>query len=173
MLKGAPRHKALLVSSERSHASIVAITHYQGFVIGKKVGYLVLVGLDLVKGIPDVHILGIGAFQLQHRQGQTVDKANNIRAAQLLAALYGELVNGPETVGLEITEVNQKGMVVNDFVIAFVLNRHTLQQQPVEGTVADDGIQAFWLANNCNHLFNRTGGQMRVDTANGRFQIRP
>src|SRR5690554_3566488 len=127
--------------------------------------------MDLVEGIPNIHVFGSRAFQLQHYQRQAINKADDIRAAQLLAALDGELVDGAKTVGIKIGKINQERMVMDNLIIKFVFNWHTIEQLTMNTAVADNSIQARRLAHQGDRLLNSGIGQVRVDTPNGRFQI--
>ena len=99
MFDGTPGHEAFLISSQRTHTGIKTITDYQCFVVGKQIRHFIFVCLNLIKGIPDIDVFNIRAFQFLNRQRQPINKADNIGAAQLLTALQGELINGSKAIG--------------------------------------------------------------------------
>jgi hypothetical protein len=98
--QGAPGEKALLVGGQRAQARRQAIGDHQRLVADEEVGDFVLVGLQLVVGLPDVGVDIGGVLQLDHRDRQAVDEDDDIGAAQLLAPLDGELVDDQKLVAL-------------------------------------------------------------------------
>ena len=150
---GAPGHKPLLVSGQGTHPGGITITDHQRLIKNKQVADFILVGLQLVKGIPDIHILITGAFQLQHRKGDAINKADNIRAAGIFGSRQCELVYHHKAVIGHRCKIYQKGMVVYPLlIVAFVVHRHTVQQQLVEVAVIGDQVQAFGLGQRCPNL---------------------
>ncbi len=169
--EGAPGHEALLVGRQRADPGVVAIADDHRLIGDEQLGNLVLVGLDLVEGVPDIDVLGAWALELQHRQRQAVDETHDIGAAQLAAALQGELVDGAKVVGRELGEIHQQRPVMDDLVVALVLHGHTVQQQAVKGAIADHHVEAFRLAHHRQRLLDGIIGQVRVKPPNRRLQI--
>ena len=111
---------------------------HQRLVADEEVGDFVLVGLQLVVGLPDVGVDIGGVLQLDHRDRQAVDEDDDIGTAQLLAPLDGELVDDQKLILLDVVEVDQLHMVGFDLFAVAVFDRHSFEEQLVEGAVVVD-----------------------------------
>ena len=167
---GAPGQHALRIGRERAHAGRKTIAHHQGRIGVEQVADLVLVGLQLVESVPHVRLFVGGVLQLHHRQGQTVDERDHIRAAWLLGAGDGELVHHQKVVvaGLrKVDEVHQIGLLL---VPHRKLHQQTAQQQSVHAAVAHHHLRlAHRLQRMCG-LLQRGRRNVRVDARQRREQ---
>jgi len=71
---GAPAGKAFGVGRERAHARFAAVGDDEDFVVVEDVGNLFLVGLDLVKGLPDVGVDVCRVFSSSSTSGRPLMK---------------------------------------------------------------------------------------------------
>ena len=100
----APALKPLPVGAERAHPGVHAIANHQQHIRCEQVGDVLLVGLQLVEGGPDVCLLIGRVLEFDHRQGQAVEVNHHIRAAVVLGALDRQLVHHQPVVGGGVIE---------------------------------------------------------------------
>ena len=68
-----------------------------------------------------------------------------------------------KTIISKAIKIHQKGMIMNQLVIALVLHRHAFKQHTVEGTVIGNGIHTFRFQYVANNLIKAACRQMRID----------
>ncbi len=154
----APGQEALAVGGERAHPRVQAVGDHQRLIADEQVGNLVLVGLQLLEGRPDVGLLVGEVLQLDHRDGQAVDEADEVRAARLLAALHGELVDHQKLVVLRLREVDEAHAVAALASVGRHLHRNALQQRLVEAAVVQQERRLFRSADPAHRFVERRLG---------------
>ncbi|MNK72500.1 hypothetical protein D3C87_919790 [compost metagenome] len=160
---GAPGQHALRVRGERADACSPAIAHHQGGVAVEQVANLVLVGLQLVEGIPHVGLLVGGVFQLHHGQRQTVHEGDQVWSARLPAASDGELVYHQKVIvaGLgKVDEVDQIGLFL---VASHKLHQQAIQKQAMHAAVAHHHLQLAHRLQSMRRLLQGRRRDLRVD----------
>ena len=88
-----PGSEALAVGRQRADAGLDTVGDDQGGIVGKQRGDLRLVGLELLKGVPDGGVLVGGVLELDHGQGQAVDEDHHVRPAVVVVLDHRELVD--------------------------------------------------------------------------------
>ena len=170
---GAPRQHALRVGGERADTSCQTIAHHQGDIAVEQVADLVLVGLQLLEGIPHIRLRIGGVLQLDDGQRQAIHEDDHVGPARLLGAGDGELVDHQEVVvaGLhEVDAVRQVGL----FLIALrELHQHTVQQQPMHAAVAHHPVRLADRLQRVGGLLQCRGREVGVDAGQGRQQALP
>ncbi|MFU0780190.1 MAG: hypothetical protein ACFWT4_18740 [Citrobacter braakii] len=139
------------------------VAHHQRFVADKQVAEFVFIGLQLVKRSPDIGIGINRAFQLNHRHRQAVDIANDIGTTNLFYPLNSYLIHDHKAVIARMVKIHQQRFIVNRFVFTLVLNGYAVEQQVMEGFIADDQIRAFGVGNTQYHLFQHRNREMGID----------
>ena len=129
---GSPSVKALLISGQRPQACQEEVGDRQHLVEHEEVRDVFLVGLELVKGVPDVGVGISGVLQLQDRQGHPVDEHHHIRAAGQLWTLDGVLVDDQPLVGIGVLEVDELHPIAQGLPVSLHLYRHSVRQPSVE-----------------------------------------
>jgi hypothetical protein len=114
------------------------VRNHQRLVEDEEIGDLLLVGLQLIEGRPDIRLLRSGIFQLDHRDRQTVDEAHQVRPAQMPATLDGELIDHQKAIAARVLEIDQPHPIPTPSALAFHLDRHAVDQRLVESAVALD-----------------------------------
>jgi hypothetical protein len=88
---GAPLHEALRIRRQRTQPRLAAVGNHQQLVVLEHVRNLLLVGLDLVVGLPDVGVFVGRVLQFQQHQRQAIDEQDHVRPAGVLRPLDREL----------------------------------------------------------------------------------
>ncbi len=78
---GAPGHEAFPVGRQRADTGLEAVADDQQRIAQEQVGNVVLVGLQLVEGGPQVGVLVAGVLELDHHHRQSVEEQHHVRAA--------------------------------------------------------------------------------------------
>ncbi len=131
-------------------------------------GDLVLVGLELVECPFQGRVLVAGILQLHDYQRQAVDEQHDIRASVVLMFDHRVLVHCQPVIGLDIVEIDQPGDPPADAaVLAGDLDLHTFDQVTMQAPVLLGERGGFCLLNLAQHLFQRLGGQVRVEAFKG------
>ena len=138
----------------------------------KDVWRLRLVGLNLVKGFPDVGMHVGRILQLDQHQRQAIDEEHDIRPAGMVGTLDRVLVDRqPFVVGC-IGPVNQADKIAPSFPVFLILHRHPADQQLVKVPICgQQGGNA-----QIHHLFERIflgdGWKPRIKPVDGFAQAK-
>ena len=151
----APLHKALGIGRQRPHPRLATIGGNQDLVVLKQVGDLLLVGLQLIKRLPDVGIHIGRVLELKHHQRQPVDEEDDVGAAGVFGPLDRELVDGQPLVGGGLLEVNEADKVPHRLAIALVLHRHPIHQQAVKCPVGRQQRRGIEIDHLRQRIFTR------------------
>ena len=165
---GAPRAEARPVRRQRAHLRFQPVGGDERLVEGEQRRDLVLVGLKLLEGL----LRGRGfvgkVLQFEHGDGQAVQKDDDVRAAQLVALLHGELVDGEPVVGGGVCEVRQPHLQPGDAaVLAPCLHVHAVSKRRMEGAVVFDERGAGRDGDLAEGVGQRGLGRVRVDARQG------
>ncbi len=128
----APGHESLGIRRQRAQQRIAAVRNDQHLVVLEDIGYLRLVGLDLMEGLPHVGIQVGRVLQLDQREWQTVDEQHDVGPARVVRAGDGELVDRQPLVACRVGPVHQPHEIAAGFAVTLVLHRDTGDQQPVK-----------------------------------------
>ena len=128
----APGHEALGVGRQRAQQRVGAVGDHQHLVVLEGVGDLFLVGLDLVKGLPDVGVRVGRVLQLDQHQRQAVDEQDDVGPARVVRAGDAELVDRQPLVARRRGPIDELDEIAPRFAVALVLHRHAGDQQPME-----------------------------------------
>jgi hypothetical protein len=171
----APRLHPLAPGRERADPRLDAVGREQHFIEREQRRQLGLVGLELLERRPDGRVLVGRVLELHHRQRQPVDEQHHVRPARVLVLGDGELIDREPVVVLRIVEVERARLRPADrAVCCAVLDRHTLHQQAMHGTVAGRQLRAFGTRQPTEGIVHRFGRKCGIEplqrVAQARFQ---
>ena len=133
----APRLEPFLAGAQRADAGLHAVGDDQRGVGGEEGLDLRLVGLELLERRPDRRVLVGRVLELDDGQREPVDEDHHVGPARVLPVGHGELVDRQPVVVVGVVEVDHPGLRPGDgAVLAAVLHRDAVHQQPVNGAVA-------------------------------------
>ncbi len=167
----APRHEALPGAGERAVARLDAIARDEQLVGGEQAGDLLLVGLQLVEGLPG-RGLGIArVLELDDGQRQPIDEHDHVRPSVGLALDHGELVDRQPVVGLRVVEVEQPGLVAGDRAVGpRVLDVDTVDEQAMEAAVVLEQARTLGDEDLLERVVERRRRRLRIDALEGGAQ---
>ena len=169
-IDGAPVHEALGIGRQRAHARLAAIGNHQDLVVVEQIGNLLLVGLNLIEGLPQVGVHIGGVLQLQQHQRQAVDEQDDVRPAGVLGSLHAELVDRQPLVGAHIGPVDQAHEIAAGFAVLLVLHRHPADQQAMKQTISRQLHRHTQLQHLAQRILPRRQRNLRVEPSDGRAQ---
>ena len=141
---GAPHLEPFPIGRQRTDSGLQAVRNYQDFVEVEERGDFLLVGLQLVPGVPDRGVLIGGIFQFDHAQGQAVEEDDQIGSAVVLAFDDGELIDNQPVVFCRVVEIDQPHPIArNGTVRAAILDFHAIPQHPVKGPIVPHQRRRF------------------------------
>ena len=140
-----------------------AIADHHRHVGVEQVGNLVLVGLDLVEGAPNVGLFVGGILQLDHCQRQPVHERHQIWPARLLRPLDGELIDHQKVVAFWVGEVDELHQAAMLRVVPGEFDPHAREQQPMGLLVAFDQSGIAKAQQGLRGLLQRRGWDVRID----------
>jgi hypothetical protein len=159
----APGLEPLAAGTERADARLHAVGNREQRVRCEQRRHLGLVGLQLLKGAPDRGVLCGGVLQFQHRQRQAVHAQHHIRPPRVLVLDHAELVHRQPVIARRIVEGDHPRLrAANAALGVAVLDRHAIHRQAVQRAVANDEVRPFGPRQLAEGVFQRRGGQRRV-----------
>ena len=158
-----PGHETLLIRGERARAGIHAITGNHDCIVGKKRRNLVLVGLQLIVGIRDIHNFIRHILQLDDHQRQAIDKDNHIGTFLDAILNHGKLIHCQEIVELRVLEIKDLHFFRMKTAIALP-DRHinALGQQFVKDVIVAQKLRVLRYGNLPIRLSQSRFRQIRI-----------
>ena len=109
-----PRLEPFLVGRQRADAGLQPVGDDQHLVVDEQRRDLLLVGLQLVEGVPDRGVLVAGVLQFDHAQRQAVDEHHDVGPAVVPGLDHRELVDHQPVVVVRVVVVDQPHAVARD-----------------------------------------------------------
>ncbi len=136
VVHGLPGLEPLLAGGQGADAGVEAVGYHQELVQGEQAGEFVLVGLELLPGVPDIGALIGRVLELDDADGQSVQEEDDIRPPGELVLLDGELVDGEPVVFVGVFEVDDScGFSAHGPVVAPDGDGYSAGEGVVEGSV--------------------------------------
>ena len=88
--------------------------------------------MKLIERIPDVGIFIGHILEFNDKEGQTVDKTDNIGAAGLMRTFDRKLIYCKEVIVPDILKINEFNRIPFVFIFKLEINRDPIQQQFVK-----------------------------------------
>ena len=104
---GPPHLEPFLVGRQRTDPGLQAVRDDQRLVVVEQRRNFLLVGLQLVPGVPDRGVLVGGVLEFDHAQRQPVDEHHDVGPAVVLALDHRELVDDQPIVVGRLVEIDQ------------------------------------------------------------------
>ena len=165
---GAPRLEPLAPGGERTDPRHCSIGDDQRRVHGEQARQFPLVGLQLLPRRPNRRLLLDGALEFDQDERQAVQEQHDVRPPLALVLDDGELVDGKPVVVGGVVEVHDLHLrTANGAVRCAVLDANAIDEQPMERTVAQLERCAFGLRQLAVGVFERRGGEFRIEPFEG------
>ena len=169
-IDGAPGQEALAVGGERAHPGEDAVAHHLRQVGVEQVGDVLLVGLQLVPGRPDVGVLITGVLQFHHHQRQAVDEQHHVGPTGQPGPLHAELVDRQPVIGRHIGEVDQPHARAAGLPVLLELHRHAIDQPALQLSVGVDQARHVGIDDTAQRVVPGRGRNLRVEPGDGSAQ---
>ncbi len=164
-----PRHVAVLVGGDGSHAGLGHVAHHAESVRDEQAGDVVHVVAQLQVGVGGVCLLTRGRLQLEDDQRHTVHEGDDVRA--LLGVLDERpLVHDVEVVVFRVVEIEQPHDVVALLLAVEEAHLHARLQVVGEGLVALLERAALDVLDLEDSLVDGRRGKPLIDARKGVFQ---
>lgn len=166
----APALETLGVGGKRAAARLAAVRNHEQLVVLEQIGNLVLVGLDLLVGFPDVRIFVGRILEFDQHQRQAIDEQDHVGPARVVGALDRELVDRKPIVRSRRRPVDQAHEVTERLAVLLVRDRNAACEQLVEQAIGGEQGGVSEIHHLADRIFARRGRNRRIESAHGSAQ---
>jgi len=137
-IDGAPWHEPVPAGGESPAPGLQAVGNHKQLVVDEETGDIAFVCLKLVEGVADGGLLISRVLELDHAQGQAIDKNYYVRPPVSAVLDDRELIDGKPVVVFQVLKIEQPDLVVNLAAVLHVGDINAIGKHPMETPVVLD-----------------------------------